>query len=164
MVFCILLAWRELFVFWVFCLVLFFCFVRKRHRHGLFCFYCSQAHLKATQRISGHKTLASGTEAGRKPKILKVLFWALKCGWLFPSLPVGIPGMLNRRIIRLSGQEGSDREVFVNQTEEFRQIGCFQSRDCKACSRIASGANLTYVKSLMCHGRTCKKKKQECKN
>lgn len=38
-------------------------------------------------------------------------------------LRVGIPGMLNGIIIRLSGPEGSDEEVFVNYTEEFRWIG-----------------------------------------
>lgn len=44
---------------------------RRDRGCGLFCFHCSQAHLEATHRISGHETLASGTEAGRKPKILK---------------------------------------------------------------------------------------------
>ena len=83
---------------------------------------------------------------------------------LFSLLHVGILGVLNRTIIRLSGQEGSHEEVFVNYTEEFRWIGHFQSQNCKACRGITSYANLTYIKSLICNWHIYKKKKEDCNN
>ena len=89
---------------------------------GLFCFHCSRAHLEATHRISGHETLASGTEAGRKPKILK------SC-----SGHENVAGAVSfascwysrdyRILIRFNRQKGSDWEVFINQTGEFILVG-----------------------------------------
>ena len=78
--------------------------------------------MEATHRISGHETLASGTEAGRKPKILK------SC-----SGHENVAGAVSfascwysrdyRILIRFNRQKGSDWEVFINQTGEFILVG-----------------------------------------
>lgn len=83
---------------------------------------------------------------------------------LFSLLHVGIAGMLGTTITRLSGQEGSDEEIFVNYTEEFRWVGHFQSQNYKACRGITSYANLTHKKSLICNWHTYKKKKKDYNN